>query len=169
MNIQAILNLAKENPGWVLVILFSLIQIAPIKVNPWSWVLKVLKPALVAIGNACNRDTIDKVEKLCVEVAGVKKEVASVKQDVKDARDASDKEAAVSARVRILRFGDDMARGVHHSKDHYDQTLSDVDEYEHYCETHPDFKNSITVTTVASIKADYAEKIKTNGFLKKGE
>lgn len=112
----------------------TLIQISPIKVNPWSWIAK-------AIGRAINAEVMQKMNKL--------------EKDLEKQKDYSEEQAAKGCRIRILRFGDEILHGVHHSKEHFDQILLDVTEYENYCREHPDFKNNVTVMTTSRIKATY--------------
>ena len=78
----------------------------------------------------------------------------------------SDERYAVTARVRILRFADEMLEGRKHTKDSWDQVMgADITDYEAYCETHPTFRNNKTEATVAFIKEGYAERLKKNDFL----
>ena len=83
-----------------------------------------------------------------------------------------DERAAVSARVRILRFADEMMEGRKHSRDSYEQCLEDIDYYELYCfgdgeghKGHPNFKNNKTISTVEYIKNNYAERLEKHDFL----
>ena len=76
-----------------------------------------------------------------------------------------DERSAVASRVRILRFADEMMEGRKHSKDSFEQALSDIDYYEDYCEGHPNFKNNQTIATVAYIKSNYAERLEKHDFL----
>lgn len=76
-----------------------------------------------------------------------------------------DERAAVSARVRILKFNDELQEGRRHSKDSYDQCMSDITMYEQYCGGHPDFKNGQTIATVSYIKQNYAERLEKHDFL----
>ena len=133
--------------SWGAVIFFggsALIEIAPIKFNPWSRIAK-------AIGRAINGEVIAKVERL-------EKDVLSLRAD-------TDERAAKECRVRILRFGDEVRHHQKHSKEHFDQILQDITEYEHYCETHKEFKNNMTVMTTALIKEVYALCLKDDSFL----
>lgn len=76
-----------------------------------------------------------------------------------------DERDAVERRVRILRFADEMLEGRRHSKDSYDQCLSDITAYEYYCHHgHPDFKNNQTAATVEVIKASYKERLEKHDF-----
>ena len=92
-------------------------------------------------------------------------EIAKLSTEIKRIDEKSDQRAAVSARVRILRFADEMREGRRHSKDAWDQALQDCDEYEHYSDTHPDFPNNITTATIKFIKSNYMERLEKNDFL----
>lgn len=66
---------------------------------------------------------------------------------------------AVACRVRILRFEDELQAEQRHSKDSWDQVMSDIDSYETYTKQHPDFRNNQTVATVTHIKHGYNERL----------
>lgn len=78
----------------------------------------------------------------------------------------TDEYYAVSCRVRILRFEDEMQSDLRHSKDAWDQVMSDVDFYEKYTEPgkHPDFKNGQTAATIEHIKHGYRERLEKRDF-----
>ena len=50
-------------------------------------------------------------------------------------------------------------------KDHFDQTLRDIDAYERYCEDHPEFENNVTELTSDRIKTIYRRCLDSNDFL----
>ena len=79
--------------------------------------------------------------------------------------DKGEERAVVAARVRILHFADEMLEGKRHSKDSYDQAMSDITFYERYCENHPEFRNNQTVATVSFIKRNYEERLDKHDFL----
>lgn len=124
--------------------LATLIQIAPIKINPWSALAK-------AIGRAINKEVIEKVDKL--------------EQDVGLINDKVDENGAKTSRARILRFGDEIIHGVRHSKEHFDDILDDITDYENYCKDHPDFKNGKTGLTSNLIKETYQKCLKEHDFI----
>lgn len=130
--------------GGILVVVMTLIQVSPLKIDPWSAVAK-------AIGRAINGEVIKKVDKLDRDLQDVKKEAAE--------------QAAISCRARILHFGDEVMHGVRHSKDHFDQTLHDITEYEKYCTLHKDFENNMTALTSARIKEVFSTCMEKNDFL----
>lgn len=109
------------------------------------------------------------IKNLESKVDGIKADVDHVKEDLKKTRDEVKgdilEESVIQARVRILRFADDMACGMKHSKDHFDQTLEDISKYKSYCGTHPDFKNDITKTSIELIQDSFKERMKKHDFL----
>ncbi len=121
-----------------------LLQIAPIKVNPWTWLARV-------IGRAMNGELMDKVDNL--------------EKQFKQMQDDDAEREAKSARIRILRFGDECQQKILHSQEHFDQIIEDIDQYECYCAAHPEFKNNKAVLTIANIKETYRRRMAANDFL----
>ena len=76
-----------------------------------------------------------------------------------------DQQNAVSMRVRILRFRDEMLLGQNHTHDSFQQVLSDIDSYEEYCQYHPLFKNNKTELTIDHIRHNYQERLEKHDFL----
>jgi hypothetical protein len=133
--------------GGGLLILLTLLQIAPIKINPWSAVLEWLwKPVL------------SKMETLERDMKTVKKEVDTIRDENREIH-------AKDCRVRILRFADEIYLGQPHSHEHFKQILGDITHYEKYCDAHPEFENQIAVAAIAQIKETYGERLKKHDFL----
>lgn len=93
------------------------------------------------------------------------KELAELRAEIRSIDEKGDQRDAVEARVRILKFNDDLLEGRKHSKDSYDQAMSDITRYEQYCNDHPNFKNHQTVLTIANINNSYAERLEKHDFL----
>lgn len=127
-----------------MILLLTLIQISPIKVNPWSWLAR-------KIGRAFNREMLDRLDNL--------------EKDVKKIQTDSEEHKATECRSAILRFGDEIRHGTRHSKEHFDQILLDISYYEHYCDTHKDFENNIALMTIEKIKDTYRKCIDEDSFL----
>lgn len=72
---------------------------------------------------------------------------------------------ADSSRRNILTFNDELLRGEKHSKEAFDQTLRDIDDYEHYSSTNPDYPNSQAIFAIQNIKRCYAKCIEESSFL----
>lgn len=130
--------------GGVILILLTLIQITPIKINPWSWIAK-------RVGRAINGEVLEKVN--------------SIDKDVKELKDNDAEQWASLSRTHILRFGDEILHGVGHSKEHFDQILVDISKYEAYCREHPEYFNNIANATIHQIKKTYQKCFENDGFL----
>lgn len=133
--------------GWIfggIVAISAIIQISPIKLNPWSWIAN-------KVGHAINKEVLDKVDRL--------------ECDLKKMKDSQDERNAKSARSKILEFGDELLHDINHSKEAFDDILTIITEYEQYCEDHPKFKNRMTERTVRHIVAIYDKCREEHTFL----
>lgn len=128
-----------------LVLLLSLVQISPIKINPWTSIAR-------ALGKAINGEVI-------ADIQATKR--------ILEAHIAIDNERAADGnRQRILRFNDEVMRQIPHTEEHYIEVLKDIDDYEAYCRDHKDYKNSRAVFAIENIKRVYAKRLEKNDFLK---
>lgn len=145
---EKILDLtAGQVAGWAAIavaVISVCIEITPIKFNPISWILGF-------IGKRANRELFEKVDGIC-------NKVNTLENNFKE-RDA------INCRIRILRFSDEIRRGVAHSEESYNQVMSDIDSYENYCKAYPEFKNNKTVVAKKRIKAEYETCLESNDFL----
>ena len=139
MNIQDILA-----GGGAAIVIMTLIQITPIKVNPWSAIARI-------IGRAINGEVMTKVDKLS--------------HDLQDMKATEEERDAVNARIRILQFGDELCMNVRHTRERFNQILADIDVYENYCDTHRTFENNQSVMTIQNIKDVYHDCMKKHDFL----
>lgn len=142
--LEMIYNLFYHHPEITIIGAITLIQIVPIKINPWSSIGKFIKKLLVGNIESKLDDISNKVNDLDKEVR---------------------EEKALQARTHILRFADELYNNKHHSKEYFDDVLSDIDMYEKYCEAHPDFKNNKTVMSSGLIKDTYSTLMEEHKFL----
>ena len=133
--------------SWAMGVLFggmTLVQISPIKVNPWSAIAKW-------IGRALNGEVLSKVNAL--------------ESEVRQRKSDADRREAIACRTRILHFGDEIFHSEKHSKEHFDQILRDITTYERYCEAHPEFENNTAVLTIERIEVVYKQCLANHNFL----
>lgn len=90
--------------------------------------------------------------------------IAELTSKVDNLENKMDERNAVACRIRILRFYDEMRSGIRHTKDAWDQCMSDITDYYLYCTEHPKFKNNQTEATVGYIDAEYKERLAKNDF-----
>ena len=109
------------------------------------------------------------------KLKGVKDSIETLKTDMNERFDTldnkidmveakTDENFAISCRVRILRFEDEMQEKRIHSHDSWKQVVSDVDSYEKYCKTHENFKNNQTEITIEHIKHGYLERLEKSDW-----
>lgn len=158
--------------GLGLLVLLTLIEVTPIKINPWGAIAR-------AIGKAINGELIDKVEKLQTTIDEVKKDnksfdtkydklqesINEVKENHKRFEDKYNKDEATERRIRIIRFSDEILHHVDHSKEHFDQALDDISFYTIYCQMHPEFKNGKAVFAIQNIQRKNQECFDNDSYL----
>ena len=161
MSLQEIRELLLSNSGFwfcALFIALSLVEIAPVKINPWSWLGQ-------RISKAFNGEVMKEIADIKHEVKDVKQEVKDVKEDILSVREEAKEREATNRRARILRFGDEVTHGTKYSKEHFDQTMLDITEYENYCNEHPNYMNNVAKATIKYIKNVYQKCLEEDGFL----
>lgn len=117
--------------------LMTLVQIMPVKIDPWSALGKMIRKWLMG-------DIEEKIDTVLEQAAE------------KDARDS---------RYRILRFSDELLHNQKHTKEHFDAVLEEITKYDQYCEDHPKFKNRMTVIATQTIEETYKSCMEKRNFL----
>lgn len=143
-----------EIAGWSgggLLLLLTFIQIAPIKVNPWSAIVR-------GIGKALNGDVLKKLDVL---EAGQVEAINRLNEHIR----IDDDRNADTHRTRILHFNTELLRGNKHTQEDFVEVLTEIDFYEHYCREHPDYENNRAVLAIENIKRVYKELMENGGFL----
>ena len=128
----------------LLVLLLSIIQIAPIKLNPWSAIAR-------AIGNAINADLLKKLSK--------------TESMLQEHMEMDDKRNADMHRWRILDFNNELLQDVPHTREDFIDILAEIDEYEDFCKNHPDYKNNRATHAIGNIGRVYDYRLKKHYFL----
>lgn len=143
-----------------------------------EWLIKILTacaPILVALVGIIptvisNRKKTEESIKesngeMKAQLDEAKKQVVSVQKTL-DVHIREDEEAkARNQRYRILRFYDEICDHIKHSESHFEDILDDIDDYEKYCETHPEFKNNRGKVAMEYIKKVYSKVKASGGFL----
>ena len=130
--------------GGLLAVLLTLVQIAPVKINPWSAIAK-------AIGNAINADVL--------------RELDTVTQKLDTHIRVDDERNADSYRTRILQFNNELLREIMHTREDFIEILAVIDDYERYCREHKEYKNNRAVCAIENIKRVYMERLQKHDFL----
>ena len=135
----------------MLFLLFTLVQISPIKVNPWSAIIK-------ALGRALNADVLK-------ELNTVKATQADTAQKLDDHITADEVRNADRLRERILQFNNELIRSIPHTREDFIEILAVIDHYNEFCREHEDYKNNRAVHAIKNILRVYDERLVKRDFL----
>ena len=124
--------------GLGIVGLLTLVQIAPVKVDPWSAIAK-------ALGRAINGEVL---------------------KEVTDTKSQLEEHILTDSRSKILGFNRELLQHQKHTREDFIEILGVIDAYEDYCKSHPDYKNSRCIHAVRNIGRVYDELLVTGDFLK---
>ncbi len=130
--------------------LLTLIQISPIKIDPWSALAR-------ALGRAINGEVLGSLEEL---KAAQKSNTDRLNEHIR----VDDERNADGHRARILRFNNELLRDLYHDEEEFIDVLADIDEYERYCKRHPEYKNNRAVHAIANIGRVYDARLKKHDF-----
>lgn len=130
--------------GGLLFLVLSMLEVAPIKVNPWSAIAK-------AIGRAMNADVL--------------RELDMVTQKLDTHIRVDDERNADSYRTRILQFNNELLREIMHTREDFIEILAVIDDYEGYCRDHKEYKNNRSTCAIENIKRVYMERLQKHDFL----
>ena len=131
-------------------VLLTLLQIAPIKINPWSAIAKT-------VGRAINAEVLKELD----EMKSVQKDTRERLErhiEVDNERDADNKRAS------ILQFNMEIVRNIRHTREDFIEVLTHIDAYEQFCTDHPNYPNSRAVIAIANIKRVYEDRLQKNDF-----
>lgn len=157
MNLNDFLNnLNLGNLSFIVIMVLSLVEISPIKINPWSvlikWIAKLLGIVDLKTEMVQVRDRMDELEKKIDQIKISEEEKEQLKE-------------ALAARRRILRFNDELLLKIKHSKEMFNDILKDITDYDNYCRTHPDFVNQRAVFAEQNVGKAYKKCMEENDFL----
>lgn len=155
-------NTVIANSGIALLLVMTVLQIAPIKINPWSWLAERLGGFFgwlaKRIGKAINGEVI-------TELGEIKRKLADLEERDRSQDLARSEDKALDARRRILQFADEIRRKVRHSEEHFNNVFEDIKYYKTYCREHTDFENDKARISIKIIEDTYEKCSRENDFL----
>lgn len=149
--IDRIIEFLLNNPYLTLFGATCLVQIAPIKINPWSKLLNW-------IGFQINKDLHEEVTKLDAKICEVENRVGTLNNDVSEDR-------VQRKRWHILDFTNTCRQGRLHTKEEWDHCLDELEWYETYCENNG-IPNGVITESAKWLRARYSEHMENDDFLK---
>ena len=144
MTLDEVINtLTTSQMGWFLVLFLTLVEIAPIRINPWGALLKY-------IGKVTNGELNEKFDTLQGELEKFKREF-----EVKNANDL---------RWDILDFSNSCRNNRKHGREEWEHVVSQLKEYESYVEKH-NIDNGVIEEETKYLREMYQERLSKNDFL----
>jgi uncharacterized protein YllA (UPF0747 family) len=101
------------------------------------------------------QNIIEQVGEIRNSMKDLTQKIDVVEQSVRSLKKENGEDRATTYRYRILRFDDEVRHDAKHTKEHFDQILEDIKEYETYCDNHPDFRNNRAVFAIENIERVY--------------
>ena len=111
------------------------------------------------------QQSIDKQRELTGAINTLSDRIEETNSKISDLQLSSDRKTATDSRYKIIRFNDEILKKEKHTREHFDQILEAIDEYEDYCKKDTEYKNSKASLAINNIKRVYQECLMNNDFL----
>lgn len=150
MTLLDIFQLASDHTSIVVIlalIAMSVIEVSKIKINPISWLCNLL------------------FKKIIEEIKETKEETKNLRVEFESFKKEQSFNEATASRRRILRFNDEAVFGLKHTREHFDEIIADIDNYESFCKENPDYQNNKGKMAMHNIKSIYQKCINDNTFV----
>lgn len=150
MTFLDIFQLASDHTSIVVIlalIAMSVIEVSKIKINPISWLCNLL------------------FKKIIEEIKETKEETKNLRMEFESFKKEQAFNEATASRRRILRFNDEAVFGLKHTREHFDEIIADIDNYESFCRENPDYQNNKGKMAMHNIKSIYQKCINDNTFV----
>lgn len=134
--VRYLLNFCADNPWITILGTVTLIQIAPIRIDPWSTLLRWIRAALIG----------------------------ELESDVKELKKDFDEEKVNSKRWNILDFANSCRNGRLHTREEWQHVISQLKEYEVLTDQ-KGIENGVIEEEAKYLRKLYAERNDKNDFL----
>ena len=149
-------NINREDGLLIIIIIMSLVEIAPIKVNPWSWICKAFAKRIGIT------EVKSELETMRTNIDELDAKIDNLKIEEEEKRELRE---ALATRRRILRFNDELLQNMRHSQEMFNNVLDDITDYDNYCNLHPNFVNRRAVLAEQNIQNCYQKCVDQHDFL----
>lgn len=126
----------------IVVLVMTIVQVAPIKVNPWDFVLGW-------IGDRTNSHIINKVDRLDQKLT----------DHIQESREGSVKRK----RLRIIAFVEDGINGKRYTKEAFENMIRECDDYERFIKE-TGMPNGVIEASIEVIRSRYKEHLNNGDF-----
>lgn len=142
----------------LLIIILSIIKIKPLEINFWSWILR-------RMGKSFHGEMLDEIGKLNNKVDNIDNKVDVLDNKMNEHEEQDKRDKILAKRKDILEFADEIYNQKFHSKEHFEEILSLIDDYEDYCNEHDNFENNKAVIAIQRVKEVYKDCLENHKFV----
>lgn len=135
--VDKILQFLVDNPTITIIGAITIIQISPIKINPWGAVLSFMKKTL--------------------GITALESEIKGMRKDFQE-------EKVASKRWNVLNFANSCRQGQAHTKEEWEHCLDELFLYEKYCKEYS-VANGVIVECAKYLRTNYHTHLNANDFL----
>lgn len=128
----------------------TIIQIAPLEVNPWSAIFRW-------IGSKLNAGVLDKISQVEEKVDKIE---GRLDKHIEDSNTAELR----ARRQAILDFASSLIRGDNYNREKFEFMINECDKYQTYCKEN-DILNGVADISIKEIRRVHQERYRTNSFL----
>ena len=147
-----------QSLGWIFLAIITFVEkFGPNDKKPWT-------ALFTFIGKLITKDFAESQNALANRVEELNDKIEALNDKVDAVAESGEETRAISAKVRILRFNDEIIGKQAHSRESFVQIFTDIDTYDRYCRNHLDFKNHNTVSARKLITDTYEERSKKSDF-----
>lgn len=136
----------------------TLLQITPIKINPWSWLWKLLKSAWRGFCRSLTSPVLEQIE-------ANREQLTALDRKLTAHIDLDDQREADKVRGAILRFNHEVMQNQRHTEEEFVEVLAQIDWYNDFCKDHKKYQNSRAVHAIANVERVYDDRLRNNDFL----
>ena len=192
MTLQEIIQIIQNDWGkWVCIVVLvsGLIEISPIKVNPWRYLVKLISSILYSHSDNIAKETNENVSKICESVKSLEERITKLETNIDDMNasmkniktqtdtmtsklndhvEESKHQRIEEMRTTILNFANSCMNKQRHTEEEFVYMIGLCDRYEMYCKEN-DLINGVADVAMREIRRIY-QKIREKGtFLQEGE
>jgi predicted nucleic acid-binding protein len=95
----------------------------------------------------------------------IRTEINSIQNEIGKMKSSEELREIKNTRRRILRFNDELLNSIDHSKEYFDEIVSDIDDYRRFTNSHPDYSNGKANLACENIERVYRNCLEKKTFL----
>lgn len=155
MSLQELSSAMQMGVAGILIVILGMIKIPKLEINFWTFVVRTL-------GKALNTELAAEVKKFHVDTD---KKIDDIAQELNEHIKQQAEEKASNARRSFLVFNEELYANKFHTKEHFEEILRNIDDYEDYCADHPLYENNKAELAIENIRRVYQYCVKNHTFL----